>query len=105
MAGQVSLTCDEFLDLAAVVVLDAGDADDLRRVEEHAAACPDCGARLDELRVVASVLGSAVPQVEPSPELRGRVIEAVRHAPRPFAIVRRMWPRAVRRTRISAAWV
>src|SRR5207302_813670 len=25
--------------------------------------------------------------------------------PRPFGIVRRLWPRAVRRTRISAAWV
>src|SRR5690349_19289959 len=102
MADQASLTCDEFLDLAAVAVLDAGDPDDLRRVEEHAEACPDCGARLDDLRVVASMLGSAVPQVEPSAELRGRVFEVARREPRPFGVVRQLWPRAVRRTRLSA---
>src|SRR5690242_10090194 len=102
MAGQVSLTCDEFLDLAAVVVLDAGDPEDLRRVEAHVEACPDCAARLHEFRVAASMLGSAVPQVEPSPELRTRVVDAVRREPRPFGVVRQLWPRAMRRTRLSA---
>jgi anti-sigma-K factor RskA len=105
MASHASLTCDEFLDLAAVVALDAADPDDLRLVEEHAAGCPDCSERLDDLRVAAAALGSAVPQMEPSPELRGRVVQAVRQEPRPFGVLRRLWPSAARRPKLSAAWL
>jgi hypothetical protein len=105
MAGHATLTCDEFLDLAAVVALDAGEPEDVRRVEEHAAECPDCRGRLDEFRSAAAALGTLMPQVEPSPEVRVRLFEAVRREPRPLAVVRRLWPRAVRRPRAVLPWL
>ena len=37
MTTQVSLTCDEFLDLAAGMAMDAIDQRDVERVEHHAA--------------------------------------------------------------------
>jgi len=106
MAEHAALTCDEFLDLAAVVALDAGDADDVRRVEAHAHECPECQARLDQLRAAAAALGSVVPQVEADPAVRGRLFEAVQREPRP--LVARLWPRLVRRPagrKLSAAWL
>jgi hypothetical protein len=105
MAGHATLTCDEFLDLAAVVALDAGELEDVRRVEEHAAECLECRRWLDDFRTAAAALGTLMPQVEPSPELRERLFEAVRREPRPLALVRRMWPRAVRRPRVALPWL
>jgi hypothetical protein len=102
MASSTSLTCEEFQDLAAVVALDAADADDVRRVEEHAAACPACRGWLDQMRSAAAGLGVLVPQVDPPLALQARLVEAVRREPRPFAFVRRVLPR---RPRLSAAWL
>jgi hypothetical protein len=104
MAEHATTSCDEFLDLAAGVALDASDAEDVRRVEEHAAICSDCRARLDEFRATAAALGMAVPQLDPPPALRARLTDAVRREPRP--ILRRLWPRVLRmRRHVSAAWL
>jgi hypothetical protein len=104
--GSTSLTCEEFLDLAAGVALDAADAEDVRRVEEHAETCPVCRGWFDEMRMAVAGLGMLAPQLEPPPALRGRVFEAVRREPRPLAFVRRLLPRrAARRPRFSAAWL
>jgi hypothetical protein len=105
MAGHATLSCDEFLDLAAVVALDAGELEDVRRVEEHAAECPDCRGWLDDFRTAAAALGTLMPQVDPSPELRERLFEAVRREPRPLTLVRRLWPRTVRRPRVALPWL
>jgi predicted anti-sigma-YlaC factor YlaD len=105
MAGHASLTCDEFLDLAAGVALDAGEPGDIRVVEEHAGACPECRARLDQFRSTAAALGAIVPQTDPPPVVRERLFDAVRREPKPFAAVRRLWPRAGRRPKLSAAWL
>jgi len=51
MAGHATITCDEFLDLAAVVALDAADVEDVQRVEDHAAQCAECRARSGGVRV------------------------------------------------------
>jgi hypothetical protein len=106
MAGHATLTCEEFLELAAVVALDAGDEDDVLQVEEHAAGCAECRAWLDEFRTAAAALGTVMPQVEPSPELRERLFEAVRREPRSLTVVRRLWPRALRRRpRVALPWL
>jgi anti-sigma-K factor RskA len=99
------MRCDEFLDLAAVVALDAGDAEDVRRVEAHAADCPECRGWLDDYRLAAAALASGLPQVDPSAEVRERLFATVGREPRPLALVRRLWPRAVRRQKLSAAWL
>src|SRR5215208_5865099 len=102
MAQPAALTCDEFLDLAAAVALDAADAEDSRRVEEHAAACPDCGRHLVEFREVAAALGAHVAQVDPPAALRRRVLEAVAGAPQePRPILSRL----ASRRRVSPAWL
>ena len=46
MTPQVSITCEEFLDLAAGYALDALDPSDVQRVEQHAATCADCALKL-----------------------------------------------------------
>ena len=76
MVDHPTMSCDEFLDRAAALALDSVDAGELKLVEEHAAACPDCALSLQEFREVAAVLGSAVPQVDPPEALRSRVLEA-----------------------------
>jgi anti-sigma-K factor RskA len=104
MTDRVAPTCDEFLDLAAVVALGAGDEEDLRRVEAHTEQCPDCRTRLDQFRETSAALGMLVPQVEPPATLKVRIMEDVRREPKP--VLRRLWPRALpRRPRLSAAWL
>jgi hypothetical protein len=106
MPGYAALTCAEFQDLAAVVALDTAEADEVRRVEEHAEACPTCRGWLDELRSAAAGLGMLVPQIDPPSELRERMVAAVRREPRPNAFARRLAPRGLRRRpRLSAAWL
>jgi hypothetical protein len=106
MVDHPTMSCDEFLDRAAALALDSVDAEEVRLVEEHAAACPDCAVRLQEFREVAAVLGAAVPQVEPPEALRGRVLEAARRTPQALsADPRRRWSRAQRRFRPSPAWL
>jgi hypothetical protein len=102
MPSHAALSCDEFIDLAAVVALDAGDDEDVQRVEEHAAGCPDCGVWLDQFRATAAAMGAVVPQVDPPPEVRARLFAAVAREPRHLALVRRLWPRGLR---LSPAWL
>ena len=93
--------CDDIIELAAGVALDAVDESDRARVEEHVAQCPRCAAALEEFREVAFALGSSVPQVEPPSRLRNRVLLAAqRDRPAVAAQPRRMWPRL----RVSPAW-
>jgi hypothetical protein len=103
MAERSTMTCDEFLDLAAAVALDATDQEDVQRIADHAADCPDCGKDLDRFRETAAALGAAVVQLDPPQELQTGVFEAVRREPRP--LLQRLWPRPVRRPRLSSAWL
>ena len=105
MAGHATLSCEEFLDLAAVAAVDAADPEDVQRVEDHASTCPECRARLDEFRAVAAGLAAFVPQLEPPPDLRDRLLASVAQEPRRLGVVQRIWPRAARRPRFSAAWL
>ena len=63
MVDHPTMSCDEFLDRAAALALDSVDADEVRLVEEHAAACPDCALSLQEFREVAAVLAQLSPRL------------------------------------------
>ncbi len=104
MPASSTLSCQEFLDLSAAVALGAAEVDDMRRVEEHAAACPECGKHLEAFREVAAALGTVVPQVEPPPAIRTRLMEVVANSPQE---PRRLWSRSAvgRRPRLSPAWL
>jgi Anti-sigma-K factor rskA len=99
--------CDDIRGLAAGLALDVVDEDEERRVREHVARCPGCADELDRMREAAAVLGSAPPQLDPPPALRGRLLAAARaerpdgRATRPLGLV---GPRAVRRPRVTPAW-
>jgi hypothetical protein len=106
MPEHATMTCEEFLDLAAAVALDANEPEEVRLVEQHAAECPDCAYHFAEFREVAAALGTGVPQIEPPPALRGRVLatvhaEAQHSRPTPG----HQWQRRVRRIRFSAGWL
>ena len=104
MHPQVSITCDEFLDLAAGYALNALDPSEVERVEQHAATCPDCALELQEFVDSAAALGARVPQVDPPATLRARLLEAVRVTPQERA-PEPLRPRPVRPLRFSAAWL
>jgi anti-sigma-K factor RskA len=54
------MTHDEASELLAVFALDAVEADEYERIEEHLAQCPRCRAELDAHREVAAALGNSV---------------------------------------------
>lgn len=65
-------------ELIAPVALGAATEQEAAEVERHAATCHDCRAELDVLRGAAAGLALEVPQLDPPPALRARVMEAVR---------------------------
>jgi len=106
MVDHPTMSCDEFLDRAAALVLDAVEPDEVRLIEDHAATCPECALRLQEFREVAAVLGSAVPQLDPPEALRARLVEAAGRTHQALSRgPRRVWPRMQRRLRLSPAWL
>jgi anti-sigma-K factor RskA len=68
----------EFQDLLALHAVDALDASDGRRVEEHLASCAECRAELTELQETAGLLAHASPAAEPSAAVRMRIMDEVR---------------------------
>lgn len=63
-------------DLAAYA-LGALEADEAAELEHHLARCPQCGARLDWLRLAVDQLPGSVTQLEPPPALRTRLLAEV----------------------------
>src|SRR5262252_5291377 len=68
---------DDWRDQAASYVLGALPLDDQRAFEAHLATCAECAAEVRALAGVPHVLAQTVPQVDPPPALRGRVLGAI----------------------------
>ena len=60
---------------AAAFALDALDREQTEAFQQHLAACPDCDAAVEELRVAAAALAFAVEPLVPSGSLRPRVLD------------------------------
>jgi len=69
---------DDFVDAQGAYLLRALPQPEHERFEAHLATCARCRADVDALLVVADALPSAAPPVEPSPELKDRIMQAVR---------------------------
>jgi hypothetical protein len=69
---------DALRDLLAPVALGAAEPGEAARVEAHAAECAVCREELAGLRAAADALAVAVPQRDPSPELRRSLMATVR---------------------------
>ena len=65
-------------ELIAPVALGAATEQETADVERHAATCHDCRAELDVLSAAAAGLALEVPQLDPPPALKGRIMDAVR---------------------------
>ena len=68
----------EHRDDAAAWVLGALPEDEERRFAAHLETCDVCRAEVAELQTVADTLPLAAPQVAPPPELKQRIMSAVR---------------------------
>ena len=75
----------ELHDLTAAYALDALDADERRAYEAHLSGCPACQEELASFWEVTGSLAYAAAGPAPSPELRGRLLDAA-HAERPNVV-------------------
>jgi anti-sigma-K factor RskA len=62
---------------AALFVLGALPPDERTDFEAHVAGCAECAAEVRSLAAVPTILARAVPQIDPSPALRQRVLQSI----------------------------
>ncbi len=73
---MTSMTHDELRELTGGYVLGALSEAERHALEAHLALCPECSREVRELAGIADGLALAVPQVDPPPALRARVLQA-----------------------------
>ncbi|HVH05122.1 MAG TPA: anti-sigma factor [Myxococcota bacterium] len=72
----------ELHDLATLLPLGGLSPEDERRIDEHLrAGCTECERALRDGVVVADALADGVPRIDPSPELRGRILAQIAREP------------------------
>jgi anti-sigma-K factor RskA len=72
----IELSCDDVRELAGAFVLGALEPADEAAVRAHLATCSDPHAEIAEAGSVLPVLDASVPELEPSPALKGRIMAA-----------------------------
>ena len=83
----MTMAQDPFRESSGLYVLDALDAAERRAFEAHLHECDACTVEVRGLRAVAGALPYGVPQVEPSAELRARILQAAAEARKPSSII------------------
>jgi len=76
-----AMTCAEAEDLLGAYALDALPEDEMHRVEKHLRTCAEHRAIAGELRGTTLMLPLTVEDGDPSPDLRTRIVEAVKATP------------------------
>src|SRR5882762_858456 len=64
--------------LLSVHALSTLDREDARALDEHLARCAECRAELDAWQATADALVYAAQPLEPSPQLRDRILAGIR---------------------------
>lgn len=93
---------DGLREAAGLYALGALPADERVLFEEHLSTCDECQRELRALAAVVNILPYAVPQIDPPPALRGRVLAAVGADASHVVAAARMSPR---RPFATAAWL
>jgi hypothetical protein len=70
----------DYQDMLALHALSALDGSDLRVMEEHLVSCSTCREELEGWRDTAGALAHAGELLEPSPQVRARILEGTRSA-------------------------
>jgi anti-sigma-K factor RskA len=87
--------CDQYRELYEAAALGALDPAERRALDAHlATGCPACTRAMEEARLVVSHLAYLAPEAEPSPMLKGRLMQAVRRdagAPRTATSTFLLW--------------
>lgn len=68
----------EYENMLTLEALNALDASEKRALDEHLTTCSACRGELTELRDAAALLVHTVPQAEPRPEVRARILDEAR---------------------------
>jgi hypothetical protein len=74
------LTCDEVRELLPLLALDTLDVDERDVLEDHLAGCTVCLEELAGYSETVAALALALPQTDPPPALKGRVLSEARRA-------------------------
>jgi anti-sigma-K factor RskA len=74
------LTCEDARELLPLLALDALDVDERDIIDDHLAGCGACLEELAGYSETAAALALALPQTDPSPALKGRVLSEARRA-------------------------
>jgi len=90
-------------DLTAAYALDALDAEDARRYEQHLARCERCRDELASLSDAAGSLAYATEAPMPSPDLRARILQQARSERENVVPLRPRWLAPVAATAAVAA--
>lgn len=69
---------EDYKEMSAAQALSALEAVDTRDLEAHLQGCAECRSQLDEWEETAARLAFTTTPLEPSPQLRGRILEAIR---------------------------
>lgn len=85
------MNCAEFAERIEDYLVGAISVADREEVNQHATVCPACGTILREVEEGAAFLRLAVPQVDPPPGLRSRILAAA-HTGRPPLVAARSQP-------------
>src|SRR5215213_7421349 len=80
---KILVTHEEYREMLAAYALGALETAEARLLEEHLASCDDCSAEVAEWRETGSALALSTELVEPSPQLRSRILESIRSVPQP----------------------
>ena len=99
------MKCQEAQDLIAAYALGALDQREMQRVDRHAEGCARCAVELREAMETARVLALAVPQQDPPPLLRARLLHIVRSERRPSPRPSRRMPQGWRLAAAGAVGV
>jgi anti-sigma factor RsiW len=75
------MTCAQAEELLGAYALEALPDDEARRLEEHLRGCAEHRATAAELRQTSAVLPLMVDEGDPSPDLRARIVAAVKATP------------------------
>lgn len=71
------MTCTEFEELSGAYVLDALTPEEQKEADAHLATCTRCTHLVQELRTVVDLLPLSVPRVEPSADVKERILSAI----------------------------
>lgn len=88
---------DDYKEMIPAHALSALDAADARALNEHLAGCAECRRDLAEWEATAASLALSAKPMEPSPEVRERILNKIRSEKSPSKVIpfpsprRRMW--------------